>query len=66
MTGPRIFGAVGDMPFLAIEAIRKDKTCGRQLEITVERMIEGAFRRRGPPGKLCRKGPMSQIGHSRC
>jgi hypothetical protein len=29
--------------FLAIEAIRKDKTCGRQLKITVDRMIEGAF-----------------------
>ena len=25
-----------------------------QLEIVVERMIEGAFRRRGPKGKLCR------------
>jgi hypothetical protein len=40
--------------FLAIEAIGKDKTGGRQLEITVKSMIEGAFRRRGPSGKLCR------------
>ena len=48
--------------FLAIEAIRKDKTCGRQLEITVERMIEGAFRRRGPSGKLCRNLSVAEKG----
>jgi hypothetical protein len=40
--------------FLAIEAIRKDNTGRRQLEITVDRMLEGAFGRRGPSGKLCR------------
>ena len=48
--------------FLAIEAIQKDKTCGRQLEITVERMIEGAFRRRGPSGELCRKLSVAEQG----
>jgi len=48
--------------FLAIEAIRKDKTCGRQLEITVKRMIEGAFRRRGPSGKLCRNLSVAEKG----
>ena len=34
--------------FLAIETIRKDKNFGRQLKITVTRMIEGAFRRARP------------------
>jgi hypothetical protein len=48
--------------FLAIEAIRKDKTCGRQLEITVDRMIESAFRRRGPSGKLCRNLSVAEQG----
>jgi hypothetical protein len=48
--------------FLAIEAIRKDKTCGRQLEITVDTMIEGAFRRRGPSGKLCRNLSVAEQG----
>jgi hypothetical protein len=48
--------------FLAIEAIQKDKTCGHQLEITVERMIEGAFRRRGRSGKLCRNLSMAEKG----
>ena len=39
----------------AIEAIRRDKATSRCLEITVKRMMEGAFRRRGPKGTLCRK-----------
>jgi hypothetical protein len=38
----------------AVEAIVTDRVSVRQLEIVVERMIEGAFRRRGPKGKLCR------------
>jgi hypothetical protein len=40
--------------YLAIDAIQKDNTGRCQLEITVDRMLEGAFRRRGPSGKLCR------------
>jgi hypothetical protein len=48
--------------YLAIEAIRKDDATNRQLEITVERMLEGAFRRRGPSGKLCRKLSNSEEG----
>ena len=39
----------------AVDAIRRDKASSRCLEITVERMLEGAFRRRGPKGTLCRK-----------
>jgi len=38
----------------AVEALVTDRVSVRQLEIVVERMIEGAFRRRGPKGKLCR------------
>lgn len=38
----------------AIEVIRKENACPRGLEIVVERMIERAFRRRGPKGALCR------------
>lgn len=37
----------------AIEAIRQERATSRCLEITIERMLEGAFRRRGPKGKLC-------------
>ena len=40
--------------YLAIDAIQKDNVGRRQLEITVDRMLESAFRRRGPAGKLCR------------
>ena len=40
----------------AVEALVTDRPGTiRQLEIVVERMIEGAFRRRGPKGALCRK-----------
>jgi hypothetical protein len=38
----------------AVEAIVAERASNRQLEIVVERMIEGAFRRRGLKGKLCR------------
>jgi hypothetical protein len=38
----------------AIEAIRAEDACSRGLEIVVDRMIEQAFRRRGPKGALCR------------
>jgi hypothetical protein len=38
----------------AVEALVTERAGTRQLEIVVERMIEGAFRRRGPKGKLCR------------
>lgn len=47
---------------LAIEALRRDETSPRQLEMIVERMIERAFRRRGPAGKLCRQLPSSEQG----
>jgi hypothetical protein len=48
--------------FLAIEAIGKDKNGGTQLENTVKSMIEGAFRRRGPSGKLCRNLSSAEQG----
>jgi hypothetical protein len=38
----------------AVEALVTERVGTRQLEIVVESMIEGAFRRRGPKGKLCR------------
>jgi hypothetical protein len=38
----------------AVEALSTERVSTRQLEIVVERMIERAFRRRGPKGKLCR------------
>jgi hypothetical protein len=47
---------------LAVAAIRKDDSCDRQLEIVVDRMIEQAFRRRGPNGKLCRGLSSSEKG----
>src|SRR5260370_36963325 len=47
---------------LAIEALRTERFCSRQLEIIVERMIERAFRRRGPAGKLCRQLSSSEQG----
>jgi len=40
--------------FLAIDAIQTAGCSNRQLEITVERILEAAFKRRGPAGKLCR------------
>ena len=40
---------------MAIEAIQQDSASGRQLELTVERMIERAFNRRGKGGRLCRQ-----------
>jgi hypothetical protein len=39
----------------AVEALVAERVSVRQLEIVVECMIEGAFRRRGPKGALCRK-----------
>jgi hypothetical protein len=36
----------------AVEALVTERVSTRQLEIVVERMIEGAFRQRGPKGKL--------------
>jgi hypothetical protein len=39
----------------SIDTIRKENASSRGLEIVVERMIERAFRRRGPKGALCRK-----------
>lgn len=47
---------------LAIEAIRTDKAFPRQLEIVVQRMIAGAFSRRGPGGRLCRQLSSSEEG----
>jgi hypothetical protein len=47
---------------LAIEALRTERICSRQLEIIVEQMIERAFRRRGPAGKLCRQLSSSEQG----
>jgi hypothetical protein len=40
---------------LAIAAIQHDGATTRQLEVLIDRMIEQAFRRRGPAGKLCRQ-----------
>ncbi len=39
----------------AVEALVTERVGTRQLEIVVERMIAGAFPRRGPKGALCRK-----------
>lgn len=39
---------------LAMAAIRDDGATSRQLEVLIDRMIEQAFRRRGPKGQLCR------------
>ena len=47
---------------LAVEAIVTERVSNRQLEIVVERMIEGAFRRRGPKGALCRKLSSAEHG----
>jgi hypothetical protein len=47
---------------LAIEALRTERICSRQLEIIVEGMIERAFRRRGAAGKLCRRLSSSEQG----
>jgi hypothetical protein len=46
----------------AVEALATDRVSLRQLEIVVERMIEGAFRRRGPKGALCRKLSSAEHG----
>ena len=48
--------------YLAIDAIQKDGTCNRQLEITVELMLKGAFRRRGPSGNLGRSLSNAESG----
>ena len=47
---------------LAIEALRTERICSRQLETIVERMIERAFRRRGPAGRPCRQLSSSEQG----
>jgi hypothetical protein len=39
----------------AVEAIVTDDATIRQLEIVVKGLIDGAFRRRGPGGRLCRQ-----------
>jgi hypothetical protein len=39
----------------AVEAIRQERATSRCLEITIEHMLGGAFRRRGPKGRLCRQ-----------
>jgi hypothetical protein len=46
----------------AVEALVTERVGIRQLEIVVERMIEGAFRRRGPKGALCRKLSSAEHG----
>jgi hypothetical protein len=46
----------------AVEALVTERVGTRQLEIVVERMIEGAFRRRGPKGALCRKLSSAEHG----
>jgi hypothetical protein len=46
----------------AVEALVADRVGTRQLEIVVECMIEGAFRRRGPKGALCRKLSSAEHG----
>jgi hypothetical protein len=46
----------------AVEALVTERVSCRQLEIVVDRMIEGAFRRRGPKGALCRKLSSAEHG----
>ena len=47
----------------AVETLVTDRPRSiRQLEIVVECMIEGAFRRRGPKGALCRKLSSAEHG----
>jgi hypothetical protein len=47
----------------AVQALLTDRPRSiRQLEILVESMIEGAFRRRGPKGALCRKLSSAEHG----
>jgi hypothetical protein len=46
----------------AVEAIVTERVGNRQLEIVVDRIIEGAFRRRGPKGALCRKLSSAEHG----
>jgi len=46
----------------AVEALVTERVRTRQLEIVVERMIEGAFRRRGPKGALCRRLSSAEHG----
>ena len=46
----------------AVEALVTERVSTRQLEIVVERMIEGAFRRRGPKGALCRRLSSAENG----
>jgi hypothetical protein len=46
----------------AVEALVTDRVGTRQLEIVVERMIERAFRRRGPKGALCRRLSSAEEG----
>jgi hypothetical protein len=48
--------------YLAIQAIEKSGSSNRQLEITIERMLEVAFKRRGPGGKLCRGLGSAELG----
>jgi hypothetical protein len=46
----------------AVEALVTERVSTRQLEIVVERMIERAFRRRGPKGALCRQLSSAEQG----
>jgi hypothetical protein len=46
----------------AIEATRQENASSRGLEIVVEKIIERAFRRRGPKGHMCRKLSDAELG----
>ena len=50
---------------LTIAAIKQDESTGRPLDQIVSRMIELAFTRRGPGGRLCRQLDSVAVGFIR-